>query len=72
MKSGYSHLETVPEVLNLVKGSGMALDADNDTARGARAAIPNTRPHAQLFMAWELYYQRKGARLRVLRAMDGR
>lgn len=65
-----SYLKTVDEVLALVRSVSGGGDG-NPWARAARAQLPERRPAARLFLAWELYYQNPEARRTVLEAMSG-
>jgi hypothetical protein len=67
-----STLPTVEAVLVQIRHSESGPTPATTAGRAARAAIPARRPHAQMFLAWELHYKNPDAMAETLRALDRR
>lgn len=61
--------ENVGAVLKIVRAGLNPRPDGSPGAAAARAALPATKPHARMFMAWEVYYKNPNARRDALVAI---
>lgn len=70
MKKEFSACKTARDAL-IVATTKLKVDGNSFCER-AMLALPSTRPMAQAFYAWELYYKRPDPFRATLEAMDRR
>lgn len=67
----FSDFATVAMILTMIRQSSQGPWTGSPAGREARKRIPAKRPHAQMFLAWQIHWKNPNAYQDTLKAMVG-